>query len=493
MSLNKTRNYLVLLGLLSSAACIGAVESEAEFEGGPDGDFVDPESTREALYVKLSAKWPTRDVPVCWEPEAIRASSAEHRAIVKQAVADTWSRYSPIRFTGWETCNSYDYDPNSKVWAPHPSNSPGIHIAVRDVRPYVDKLGSALNLWPSAMVLNFTFATWENANCGGSGKERCIATIAAHEFGHALGFPHEQDRPDNNGLCLKTVDINERGSDYQTFGGYDIYSVMNYCNPTWSNGGTLSFGDISGVRQAYGQGYATEAELRANCGDTQDGSNFSSYKTCLADYKLTYVKDDATWTTKAKAHCYSSQPGSNQGAESYNGYKTCLAERDVTFTPDGDWCKKVRDNCGNNAQCLSDRSCLAATFYQHGSYGGYGVSLVQGSYSMSDLGARGIINDDISSIKVPPGVRVTIYQHDGYAGWGASYTRDMSWLEQYNDQLSSVVISADNPVFKDANGYTCAAWVGYDCTQQGWYYRYTADQLASVRANCPVSCSQLGR
>jgi hypothetical protein len=102
------------------------------------------------------------------------------------------------------------------------------------------------------MVLNFTFKTWSMV-CASSESQRqsCIQSIGVHEFGHAIGFAHEQNRPDTPGECaMKQKPQGQSGDTLLT--PFDPQSVMNYCNPVYNNNGVLSAGDISAVVQVYG-------------------------------------------------------------------------------------------------------------------------------------------------------------------------------------------------------------------------------------------------
>lgn len=47
-------------------------------------------------------------------------------------------------------------------------------------------------------------------------------------------------------------------------------SVMNYCNPTWSNNGLLSANDVAGARRFYG--YPAQQDQRFAAGDV-DGDH----------------------------------------------------------------------------------------------------------------------------------------------------------------------------------------------------------------------------
>ena len=65
----------------------------------------------------------------------------------------------------------------------------------------------------------------------------------------ALGFAHEQNRPDTPAACTQAP----QGSNGDTVvGAFDWDSVMNYCNTVRNGRGILSWTDVVGVRQVYG-------------------------------------------------------------------------------------------------------------------------------------------------------------------------------------------------------------------------------------------------
>jgi Bacterial tandem repeat domain 1/Astacin (Peptidase family M12A) len=239
----------------------------------------------EPLNVARKSLWPSPNVPVCWET----AGSTTEKNWVRQAVSTTWETASILNFTGWGQCNS---------------NSKGIRIQVADVGPHTTELGTNINGKSNGMVLNFTFGTW-STSCQDGGKtpsgynsadrisstterEYCIKAIAVHEFGHAVGIAHEQNRAETDGsLCAKE----RQGSNGDwNVTPYDLKSVMNYCNPSWNGNGQLSSEDRTGISLLYGKGTESVGMYAAIWRKTNGGAWVARHGMTSSEYQSEFDK-----------------------------------------------------------------------------------------------------------------------------------------------------------------------------------------------------------
>ncbi|SAL60342.1 hypothetical protein AWB68_03066 [Caballeronia choica] len=191
-------------------------------------------------YALTAGIWPATPIGVCWEFDDSFMSRTEwQRGIVKKAVEDTWVANSNVSFTGWGKCSEYP-------------NFYGIRIALTNGVPgyYYNNIGYENNNWANAMRLNFDPGSFMQ-DCYRD-PERCIRITAVHEFGHGLGFSHEQNRPDKPENCADAP----QGKDGDiSFGDFDMESVMSYCNApgVWMGDGILSATDIKMVQHFYGK------------------------------------------------------------------------------------------------------------------------------------------------------------------------------------------------------------------------------------------------
>lgn len=190
--------------------------------------------TKEELFGTMlrSSKWKKMPIGVCWENPS--DGDADKRAIVQRAVEETWMAHAAITFMGWnDTCAE---------------KTPGVHIRISDEEPHTRAMGYYLDQYPSGLILNFQFTNWSR-DCMQK-RDFCIYAVAAHEFGHVLGFTHEQNRNDAPAECQ--AERSGTVGDYKVT-RFDRGSIMSYCNPNWNGDGKLSELDIQAVQTVYGR------------------------------------------------------------------------------------------------------------------------------------------------------------------------------------------------------------------------------------------------
>ncbi len=217
--IHRSAYTLSVFALLAAAGCAVDGTSPAP------GEVEKTAKSANELYVDNNATWSSHHVKVCWD----FGDWGKEKGWVQDAVNSSWASVTNVTFEFASNCDDG-----------------GIPLDEHDDNPHTNGLG----YHAGRIDLNFVFKAWApDCSTSESKREYCIRAIAVHEFGHVLGFAHEQNEGQTPAWCKEAQGAN--GTAVMTL--WDFRSVMNYCNNWKFTPGFLSPLDIQGAQKVYGR------------------------------------------------------------------------------------------------------------------------------------------------------------------------------------------------------------------------------------------------
>ncbi len=261
-----------LLGSLGIAAMLSGCAVSA------DGESVEESAGEKAQDFSYNPAWVWDDVnlSVCWTSAA--NENVTEKTWVRLAVEGAFEPFTNVEFTGWGSCNGGDADIKIAVDDQfYPAAAVGTGAGYdtgEDMRlnfyesnsdPRRRPVEEEAQCWPGSAQGSQPTTGDLGIKYWSTNRQRCIESIAVHEFLHAVGVLHEQDSPVNNQpSCFATGYV----PNTVAFGYFDMVSASSYCNPSYRGETLLSPLDVSGLVMLYGS--AADDQLWRGIGNIRD-------------------------------------------------------------------------------------------------------------------------------------------------------------------------------------------------------------------------------
>jgi hypothetical protein len=83
------------------------------------------------------------------------------------------------------------------------------------------------------------------------------------------------------------------------------------------------------------------------------------------------------------------------------------------------------------------------TVYENSNYDGFHAGLPIGAYKLAGLQLKGVLNDEISSLKIAEGYKVILFEHENFLGDSITLTSDNATLGAWDEKASSIKVLAN--------------------------------------------------
>jgi hypothetical protein len=245
-------------------------------------------------------------------------------------------------------------------------------------------------------------------------KQDDVATIAGSKFG--VGY--RGDDYGNTTASAAILDYNASGAIYQKSG--IISSEADYDFFSFTTGG----GNVSINANTVGRDGNLHLLIRLyNSAGAEMGTYWNSDPFAL----------NASMNVNLPAGKYFiGVDGTGAGNAGYGGYSAygSIGSYSITGTIPP----------GGNISASTD----LITVYKDCNYTGFSGGLTIGDYNMARLNSLGVLNDDISSLKITQGFQAILYQDDNFTGASTVINSDNSCLNAvWNDKVTSIRILAN--------------------------------------------------